>query len=576
MSDTTGSSPASDAPEPAADPRHARLSGAERLALAAAIALLLFLSEVPFLLARVDLPEGLALVRRPPGNTAVYPTLLAAEDYPQYLAAIREAARTGSLRSRNPFSTEPHDPVLLRPFYSIVGFVAGRCGVPAELAYHLAGLLARAALLAALYRFAACFFRRPGARWVAFLVAVSLSGLGGWLEVLLPLLPEEVLLRYRVGIERTEWNTFTVLFHHPHLAAGLALLLEMARRVIHTVARPRPVDAVAAALLTGALSLTNLFSVVPLGASVALLLLLVCVLDGRVPWRPGVLLGLGGLAGVPFLLYATRVYGTDPFWKETYGTATGQATPAPDVVLFHLAPVVALAVVGASPFLRGARAGSFATTARRIAGVWIVATAFLMYFPLLGFRIRVAFGLLPFLSLPAAAGLLALFERGVLGRVLAAAVVAAGLVTPGFWASLLVRAVEGKTELHYTLLYRPTPEVEGALWLMRNSDADDRVLASYESGNFLAGLLRGSVYLGHDSGTRDAAAKKREVERFFREMDPEESRRFLRERGIDFVYYGTFELRRFGPWDPERLGDVLEPVHRTAGVHVFRVRGDTD
>ena len=565
-------------------------TGAEWRSILPWLLLFCVLGAVPAVLARIDLPSIVAFTERPAGNTAVYPSILAAEDYPQYRAAIRDAAESGRLASHNHFTTEPHDPVIQRPFYSILGWISGRLGIGPLAAYLLAGLLSRVFLLVALYRFAALVFAERRERLLAFLLAIVVSGLGGWASLLQGDLPPALVARYSEGFERTEYNTFAVLFHHPHLIAGLALILVMARSIVRIVVEVTAARVAMLFVWMLALSLTNFFSLVPLGASTAALLGVLFLLRRRggealpdVTYSTMTALAIGGAGGLPFLLYALAVFRGDPFWSATYGTATGQSSPAPDVVAFHLLVLVIPAIFGLLPFLAGAaspsgdREARTRATARWLTIAWIATAAILMYFPWFDFQIRAAFGIQPFLAMIAAAGILA-FGRA-LGSAVANGVVGVAfclvaLVTPFVWVKMLaVDSVRGDTELYYRLLYRPDAEVEAAEWLARECGPDEAVLCGYESGNYLAGRIRGRVFVGHDSGTLDCARKLEEIQRFFGGgMTPEEGARFLQEAGVDFIFFGPFELRRFGQWDYPSLGERVELVHQTAGAYVFRVQ----
>ncbi len=544
-------------------------------------------ADLPYRLAHHD-PEFLGSIStRPPDTEAVYPCILAAEDYPQYLAAIREASERGDLLSRNPFSSEPHDRIVLRPFYSVVGFAAGVAGVSAETAYRLAVHLGRIVFLLGAYAFVSTFFAASRLRWLAFVTVVFVSGLTGWLSILQASLPDAFVFRYREGVERTEFQSFLLLFHHPHLPFAMGMTLFAARTVAGILARPRATGALWLALQMFAISVANLFSLVPVGMAAG-----IAAAVGMLRRRPDAAIALGwiaagGLAGVPFLFYAMLTYSADPFWSNTYGLASGQGTPAPDVVVFQILWLVMFALAGVSSFARGQGAPSGdgfersrAAAARGLVAVWIPATVVAMYLPMLDFRIRVAFGLAPMLAVVAACGIRDLLAAiGSIGGTAARRITAVVLVvvigaTPGYWWTLFVRSVSGEYADFYKLLYRPAAEVEGAHRLAELVGPDDVVLSSYESGNVLGGILDGAVVLGHDSGTLDSLRKRELVHRFFTGAMPRaEAEQFLAEERVSYVYFGPFEQRAFGAFDPTPLGDRFELAVETPMLRVLRVVG---
>jgi len=537
------------------------------------------LADLPFLVSTLAPPEGLV---------AVYPSVVAAEDYPQYLGAMHDAVDSGTWYSIDHFSTETHRPVVLRPFYTALGLVAGASGLAPEALYRAAVLLGRVMLCVAIYLFVAIFFGKARHRWLAFAIVLGVSGLLGLLDLSSRALPEAFVRTFEQRLERPEYGTFLLLFHHPHLIIALALVLLLGRSAVLSSSFPEGPGRTLArsswiAALVLAISTTNPFSSITVAAGLAGFVLLVAVGDRRqptlavrrlLPVLGGVLLGLPAAAYL-FLLDAAAGFRDDPFWKATYGTPRGQETPPPEVIVFHLFFLLALAAIGAPRFF--SRTGPEravcepAATGRILVASWLATTLILMAMPT-DFPMRFAFGLQPMLAVVAAAGALSLHERcrgsGWRSALLALLAVAM-LTTPMAYARIIIVSTAGKALID--LRYRSRDEVAAAAWLRESTGTGDAILATYPSGNFLGGRIRGRVFIGHDSGTLDIDRKRAEVKRFFSGAGAaDEKLAFLRERDIDYVYFGPLERSGASLASREALGR-LEPVHESRDVVIYRV-----
>lgn len=537
------------------------------------------LADLPFLVSTLAPPEGLV---------AVYPSVVAAEDYPQYLGAMHDAVDSGTWYSIDHFSTETHRPVVLRPFYTALGLMARSSGLAPEALYRAAVLLGRVMLCAAIYLFVAVFFGTARNRWLGFAMVLAVSGLLGLLDLASGALPQAWVQTFEQRLERPEYGTFLLLFHHPHLTIALALILLLARSAVLSAAFPAGPGRTLArgvwmAFLVLAISTANPFSSITLAAALAGFALLVVVGDRRrlagavrrlLPVVGGVVLGLLAAAYL-FLLDAAAVFRDDPFWKATYGTPRGQETPPPEVIVFHLFFLLVLAAIGAPRFFSRAgpeRAGTEPTaTGRILVTSWLATTLLLMVIPS-GFPVRFAFGLQPMLAVVATAGALSLHERyrGSEWRsALLALLAVAMLTTPMAYARIIIVSTAGKALDH--LRFRSHDEVAAAAWLRESTGTGDAILASYPSGNFLGGRIRGRVFIGHDSGTLDIDRKKAEVQRFFSEPTTADDKiAFLRDRDIDYVYFGPFERSGAAQVTRDTLAR-LEPVREGRDVVIYRV-----
>ena len=173
----------------------------------------------------IELPFLFAYSQTSPDR--VFVSLWAPHDYAQYGAAMREGASSASWLIHDHLTGEPHAPILMYTLYVGLGKIARVLSLDFELAYHLAEVAARAALLLAVYAFASVVLSTVYRRRLAFVLTLFTSGLAVFavgariVDAELSTTPAE--------LNWPEVNTFLVLLTAPHLQLGLALLLLTAR-----------------------------------------------------------------------------------------------------------------------------------------------------------------------------------------------------------------------------------------------------------------------------------------------------------------------------------------------------------
>jgi hypothetical protein len=78
-------------------------------------------------------------------------------------------------------------------------------------------------------------------------------------------------------------------------------------------------------------------------------------------------------------------------------------------------------------------------------------------------------------------------------------------------------------------------------WLEANTPQDSLVLASPSTGLFIPSHSGRRVIYGHPFETVHAAEEKSAVQAFFSNSSPESQSQFVRERGVDYLFYGPRE-----------------------------------
>jgi len=173
----------------------------------------------------------------------------------------------------------------------------------------------------------------------------------------------------------------------------------------------------------------------------------------------------------------------------------------------------------------------------------------------------------PALAVLAATGLA--WWAGRLGprgrRRLGLAAVALALPTALFLYVGVVYSAVANTPL--TVYVATREEWQAGEWLAAHMTPDEVVLGVEQSGSWLAALVPGRVWLGHDGITYDVPGKRAVVEQVLH-SPPEDAARLLAEHGVKYLFYGPRE-RAEG-----NIGETpgrLEPLAAPPGIHGFRL-----
>lgn len=530
---------------------------------------LLLLVEIPHLLAAVLAPSGVRFLGQ----------FWSPHDISQYLAAMREG-QSGAWLIHDHLSAEPHAPALIYPFYVLVGKAAGALGASPEIAYRVTSTLARLTLLLTAYRATALIPLTGGQRRLALVLVAFGSGLTSLLGMLLA--PTGLTLSATgAELNDSEVSTFLTLFAAPHLMLGLALLLG----IICTLAAAwegRRGALWLLPLLIVALGLVNPFSLATVVAVMGAFSL-VQAIRRALTWSGIVAVVLVGATAGPFLLYSLLVFTADPFWGATYGRQNQTLTRPPLDMLIGYGLLLPLAALQVRPLLRRPTVGSVLVL------TWVGVSLALMYVPV-GYQRRFAFGLHPLLAILAAPGVLALWRRvrtprvgvSALMRPLLTVLLAEALFGSAFFlwvftftASLAPKAIplseiDAATD---RTPFMPEGLRAAGLWLGERMGPDEVVFGHTVTGNLLAGLIPGRVYVGHWVATLEFTEKAREAQRFFAEPFDAAHARFLADRGITYVVYGPYERALARGQEPPASPPGLRRVYEDGGVVIFQVDG---
>jgi hypothetical protein len=483
------------------------------------------------------LPLLLATCCAPHGATGLG-TVWFVNDFAQYESAMRQGAQQPGWLIHDPFTAEPHQPALMFTMFVGLGKLAAISRLPAEALERLAEVLARAAVVLALWHFCSTFTTsRSAARW-----AVVLTLFGSGFEIV------GALLGGYGGNWSYETNGFGLLFAAPHVPLAMAATLVLAARYLVPRERFDLADLGVCVALSAAVALLHPFHVpVLLGA---------LTLTGLAYWRTqrghaNLLAAIAACLGaLPVLMATVSTFWFDPFWLQTYGEQNLLPSPAPHELLVDLGPTLVLALGGAW-FLRG-RVAPFGLL------VWLLLAAIAMYVPV-PFQRRLSFGIQPAMAVLAANTLVAWCASA---SVRSAIWIRLGVVAAAASGTVLILvSVIGSSLSNAPLtVYRSTQDLDRATaWLAYEVAPDEVILADWDTGNYLAARIKGRVFGGHPVATLHATEKRFLIASVFAHPS---SLSVAGSFGARWLVYGPAEAGMSLPGTP---------AFQSGGVRVYRV-----
>jgi hypothetical protein len=482
-------------------------------------------------------------------------------DFPVYLAAMDQGARSASWLIYDRFTPEPHQPIFMFPVYVGIGKVAALLHLAPMLVYYVGEFAGRMALLAALYRFAAAFLPSVNQRRLALALIIMGTNLGLWGALLAqPLYAgqgESAALPLGATLEVMTLGVFLAPLH---LMLGLAftmLAIAYFAAAVEPGAAWRTFAALALAVL--GLALVHPFNLPVVLALFGLYTALRWLRTRRWPWPAVVATGLAGTVALPLLLYNYYAFRIEPFWSVVYGQQNTVPSPSPLRLLLDYGLVLLLAPLAL-------RAWSRPRHERQWLALLTGALLLLALYTPVPFQRRLAFGVQPVLAVLAAAGLAwwaARLSRRARRR-LELAVVVLALPTALFLYVGVVYSALANTPL--TVYVATRAEWEAGEWLAARMAPDEIVLGAEKSGFWLAALIPGRVWLGHDGITYDVPGKRAVIDDVLRST-PAEAARILADHDVNYLFYGPRE-RAAGMLGP---APGLERVFETEGAEIYRV-----
>jgi hypothetical protein len=279
----------------------------------------------------------------------------------------------------------------------------------------------------------------------------------------------------------------------------------------------------------------------------------------QLPWRQVGQTAVVGAFMAPALLYNAWIFTTIPEFRAWTAQNT-ILSPHPLHYLVGYLPLILPAVPGAIQSVRQRE------TRWLLPVAWVLVVPFLLYAPF-NLQRRLIAGVQVPLALLASRGLVTWFKpRARTWRLdLVAWVALAALSNVLLVTSSLVELDERAPPA-----FRPGDEIAAINWLAGHAADDDLMLCAHESGNLIPTRAKVRVFMGHGPETLYRDEKEQAVRMFFDGATDDAWREtFLRELGVDYLFYGPHE-QALGDWAPV-TATFLRPVYQDRGYAIFRV-----
>lgn len=462
-----------------------------------------------------------------------------------YLAKMRQGAE-GNWMFHLPYTTEPHQGVLLFVLYLAVGRIARLVHLPLIAAYHLIRLIGSGLLVAAGARFVTSL--AVTARWRLISWALILfAGGAGWLI-------STFLDRQYVAFASVTPDAFvySILYGPPHTIAALALLLWIILGVMQQLQAPSgPAFRNRALLLTAAALLMSLARPEYMGVLLYVLgihWLALSLSRRRLLFRSAAVLAGMALPGTLYALYVLYISRANPAMAAWTAQNPFYTPPLPNL-LVGIGPLMTLSLLGII-------CGRWWEDERRLLlSLWVATLPLLLYLPLslnrrlIGgaqFPLALAAGywvdqhLLPWLGRTRWRGALASPAAVLLAIILVSYPILFGLGAIGFVASR-----PGQ-------LFLSSDEQAAFEWLAQEPDPAI-VLSSEQTGNRIPAFSNAIPVLGHAIETLHVEEKRIDVARFYSADALSADRQAILEQyGVQHIWWGPSE-RALGNFKPEAL-----------------------
>lgn len=484
-----------------------------------------------------SLPALLAWARTPPG---MYYTgqVLSPADGNTYLNKMKQGAAGQWLFSIG-YTSEPHEPVLLHPYYIVLGHLARWSGLPLSVIFQVFRALNSWLLLLGVYGFSAIFWADVAPRRLAFLFVALSSGLG-WLLVFFNIASTDLKV--------PESITFATMLANPHFPLSTALVVLSIMGGMLALHRRSWLYALLCGLGQTLLLFLHPYDIVITGATLAVYFLLGWHLHGWWSWPELRYLALSGLICLPAFWHNVNLYLLEGVWR-LWQTQAPPPTPPLHTFMFGYGFLLVLAVMGGWTLFQKKLPDS--TRKTQILVGWVVSISVIMFAPippLEAIQVRFSEGLhIPIAMLAAhGLGVIAASKTGVLKtKVWLPVLLVLSLSNWLMFASAMWRVTVPEAPWFYT-----QDDVAVMRWLDSHSQPSDVVLSLNWSGNYLPAQANVHMYVGHLYETIDYQKKVEQSEAFFgNKLAEADMQTLLRENHITWIFVGQQEAAT--PFRPE-------------------------
>ena len=492
-----------------------------------------------FLIVLITSLPALLAWSRTPADMVYTGQVLSPADGNTYLNKIKQGAAGQWLFSIG-YTSEPHEPIFLHPYYITLGHLARLVNLPLNVTFQLFRALNSWLLLITVYWFIAIFWPEPAKRQLTFFFVALSAGLG-WLFIFFDVATTDLKV--------PESITFLTMLVNPHFPLATAFVILSLAGGMLALHRRSWVYATLCGLSQTVLLFLHPYDIVITGATLAAYFAL-GLWRHWWSWPTVGYLSLSGLICLPAFWHNLKLYTLTGVW-QLWQTQAPPPTPLLITFILGYGFLLILAAIGGYAIFR--QDGLASSSPAQILILWMVGVFIIMFAPippLEAIQVRFSEGLHIPIAILAAHGLWVFLARKR-GQI--------ALQTKVWLPILIFLSLSNWLTLSSAIWRVSTPEapwfytqdeVAVMRWLDAHSQPDDIVLTLNWTGNYLPAQANIHVYVGHLYETIDYQKKVERSEAFFaNHLSEAEARAFLRNNRIDWLFIGQQEAAT--PFQPE-------------------------
>ena len=250
-----------------------------------------------------------------PANWHYTGQILAPADGNSYLTKMKQGAE-GQWFFSIAYTSEPHQPAFLFPYYIWLGKISQFAGLPLNFTFQVSRVLNSWLLLTTIYLFIAEFWSQQSKRQIVFFFVAVSAGLG-WIFVFFGV--------PTIDLRVSESITFHTMLANPHFPLAIMLVLLSLLYGMRALRHPSWKYAALSGLTQAALFVIHPYDIAITGVILAVYFCLGWQVRSWWSWKRGLYLGLSWLICLPVFLYYFYLFmqpGIWPFMANTTSICT--------------------------------------------------------------------------------------------------------------------------------------------------------------------------------------------------------------------------------------------------------------
>lgn len=527
----------------------ANISKKEIVAIVLFSVSIMYLTTIPYKLAELSTPKGMVFMN------VIGPI----QDPNSYLAWCKQA-KEGKFLFEDKYTTEKQKGIFFHPYFLTVGLLAKILGKNAEGIYEASRLILGFILLLLIYIFSVIYFGTSedakNKRIFSFLFASISSGFG-WL---FPVSIADKLLNLfnfkPIDLWITEGFTLLTILIRPLFSLTQILILSIFLLLYLSHKTRKLIYAILSGICSFLIGFIHPYDLVTIYLTILIYFLFQLKEDKKDIKFILFTSFLPIIFSFPVLFYEYLLFTTDPVFSKWSETTTVSPNP--------LSFVIGYGVLFVFASLEIQRAYNRKGKLDMLMLSWLLAVSVLLYIPL-NFQRRLIMGI----QIP-----LAIFATESMFNLIkfkSTKLIILGLLIISIPSNL--RYIEDsifyvkKNYLSYNIF---TEDYNAMKWIDSNIHSDSTILSSFIIGMYLPGKTGNKVYIGHYDQTINLNYKLNIARKYFDgEMNYKEKIKFLKNNGINYIYYGAFErMKSKLILDNE---NYLTSVYKNDSVKIYRV-----